>query len=290
MKTKLLTLLLAVATTWAGQAEARWPSKKMIVGAVLGAVIYKAATANANGEPAYEANAPLKAGANDFGDCKQHFPNPTPPTIKRAGMREVCFDEFAILHSAQARSPVFVAERLTAAKVRSARNEKRSDQFYEEARLPVSSRAHLTDYARSGFDRGHMAPAGNMPNARAMAQSFSLANIVPQDAENNRGVWADIEKATRHFALRASGNVFVFTGPHYQGTPEHIGPSRIPVPTHLWKVVYDEAGQRAWAYWLPNTSTARIRRITYLDYLQLGGIDVLAGVKLQPERHASSRD
>ena len=50
MKTKLLTLLLAVATTWAGQAEARWPSKKMIVGAVLGAVIYKAATANAKWE------------------------------------------------------------------------------------------------------------------------------------------------------------------------------------------------------------------------------------------------
>ncbi len=54
-----------------------------------------------------------------------------------------------------------------------------------------------------------MAPAGDMPTAQAMAQSFSLANMVPQASEHNRGVWAkSVEMATRNHVRRADGNVF----------------------------------------------------------------------------------
>ena len=68
--------------------------------------------------------------------------------------------------------------------------------------LPADGRASLEDYVRSGFDRGHLAPAGDMPTVSAQAESFSLANIVPQNRVLNRGLWSDIEESTRKVGRR----------------------------------------------------------------------------------------
>src|SRR5690625_7230720 len=91
----------------------------------------------------------------------------------------------------------------------------RADRFYEEARLPRAHRSALSDYQGSGFDRGHMAPAGDMHNEEAMAQSFSLANIVPQNAQHNRGAWSKVEAETSRYVATARGEGCTFTGPGY---------------------------------------------------------------------------
>ena len=281
-KKHLTSFFLSALLVASGPASA-FSTVGLLAAGLAAAAVHKVTHARANhpadGGPAYVSEA-IGSGSNDFSACKQHFPQGRAVNPGLSDTRQVCFDEFAVLHSASTKSPVFVAERLNAVKLHSAMSEKRTNVFYEEARLPSSYRARLADFSRSGYDRGHMAPAGDMPNAQAMAQSFSLANMIPQNPENNRGVWADIEKATRQFAKRSSGNVYVFTGPHYEGSVAHIGTSHIPVPSHIWKVVYDESGHRAWAYWLPNTSTASIKRITYQEYRALGGMDVLRGVPI----------
>ncbi|MGT2489950.1 DNA/RNA non-specific endonuclease [Cupriavidus basilensis] len=57
-----------------------------------------------------------------------------------------------------------------------------------------------------------------------MAQSFTLANVVPQySRQNNRKAWASIEKATRKYAMRAAGDVYVITGPVFDGNVRTIG-------------------------------------------------------------------
>lgn len=104
------------------------------------------------------------------------------------------------------------------------------------ARLPSGERAELEDYKSSGYSRGHMAPAGDMPTPSAMVQSFSLANVVPQNAQRNGAAWAKIEQDTRHYVRRARGDVFVITGPVFAEDAPQIGANRVRVPAYLYKL------------------------------------------------------
>lgn len=138
-----------------------------------------------------------------FAQCPQFFANGRPPQLPRQpALRELCYEAFAVLHSGSTRTPVFVAQRLNRRLIEDA-DEKRADRFFADARLPRNERAELEDYKASGYSRGHMAPAGDMPTPSAMAQSFSLANMVPQNMQHNSGAWAKIERDTRRYALRA---------------------------------------------------------------------------------------
>jgi endonuclease G len=161
-----------------------------------------------------------------------------------------------------------------------ARENERTNQFFADARLPDDERAELEDYQGSGFDRGHMAPAGDMATDESMAQSFSLANMVPQYPINNRRTWASIEKATRKYVMRAAGDVFVITGPVFDGTPPTIGLDEVWVPQHLFKLIYDPATNRAWAHWLDNNNDARVGKpISYEELVKRTGIQFLPDLK-----------
>lgn len=222
--------------------------------------------------------APAFAAPNDFDQCREYFAGNTPPVVQHhedLKLRALCFSGFAVMHSGKSRTPVYVAERLNR-KVLQGAHKKRTDKFFADARLPRSERAELEDYKGSGFDRGHMAPAADMSNAEAMAQCFSLANMVPQAPINNRKPWASIEKSTRKYVMRAAGDVFVITGPVFDGTPPAIGASRVWVPQHLFKLVYDSSVGRAWAHWLDNRDDATVDRpISYEELVLRTGINLL---------------
>lgn len=207
-----------------------------------------------------------------FERCLDEFPNRQVPSTLQVG-RDLCFDGFAVFYSPQTKKPVYVVERLNRARLQNARLA-RPDFFYEEARLPSRERAYLSDYVGSGYDRGHNAPAADMSTENAMSQSFSLANVMPQAAQNNRGVWAkSVEGTTRHYVLnRAAGDVFVFTGS--VGELARLGRGRVVVPSHLFKLVYDPVRGQAWAYFLENSDDARMRKpISYDEIKQLTQID-----------------
>lgn len=220
--------------------------------------------------------------ATHFRDCTQFFAGGVAPVVPRAPLlRELCYDAFAILHSGSTRTPVFVAERLNRQTLQQAQGEQRTNRFFADARLPRSERGELADYRGSGYARGHMAPAGDMPTPSAMAQSFSLANTVPQDPKQNSGPWSKIEQDTRHYAMRAQGDVYVITGPVFGPDSHTIGASPVRVPTHLFKLVYDVTTQRAWAHWQQNSPYAQAGRpISYGDLKQRIGMELLPGVDI----------
>jgi len=219
---------------------------------------------------------PIKAFAL-FDECKDLFPNQQVPTSSQVG-RDLCFDSFAIYYSPQDKKPIYTVEKLNREQLL-APHPRRSNQFYEEARLPFAERAQLSDYRGSGYDRGHNAPAGDMSNERAMAQSFSLANMMPQARQNNQGIWAkNVEEPTRLYAKRTTGDIYVFTGS--TGKQGSIGRGRVTIPTHLYKLVYDPQKNSAWAYWIENTNEAIMSPpISYTELVEKTGIDFHLPIK-----------
>lgn len=208
----------------------------------------------------------------------------------------LCFEAFAVLHSGVTRTPLYAAEHLTRASVAAARAVARDDAFHEETRLPEDQRASLEDYVRSGFDRGHLAPAGDMPTLSSQAESFSLANIVPQNRVLNRGLWADIEESTRRLATRR-GALFVVTGVIFAGDAVQQIKGGVLVPTQLFKAVYDPSRGEAGAYLARNDDSKDWRALAIEDLQRESGIDVFPGLPPAaratamslPDPHASAR-
>ena len=191
-------------------------------------------------------------------DCTAFAPGGQFPTLTNPRMapktRVLCYSDFAVLHSGITHGPLWSAEHLTRGHLEAAKDMTRTNRFFEDDRLPDGEGATLADYRRSGFDRGHMSPAGNRWNPQAMAESFSLANIVPQNRENNERLWSRVETAVRRLASKY-GEAWVVTGPLFTAAQlQTIGASRVLVPTQLYKVVYVPSQQLAFAIVADNTT------------------------------------
>ncbi len=209
--------------------------------------------------------------------CPAFFTDGSPPALLnvRLGQRAtlLCNDAYAVLASGVTHGALWSAEHLTADGIEAARRTERTGTFHPEERLPPADRAEIDDYRRSGYDRGHMSPSGDMPNTQAQEQSFSLANMVPQATVLNRGLWEGIESAVRDLAVR-EGEVFVVTGPAFQGQRlQSVGPNAVLVPTSVWKAVYDPQVNGAAAYVCTNTRKPRCNPVSIAALARVVGID-----------------
>lgn len=211
-----------------------------------------------------------------FARCPQFFLGQKPPAVKVGPkLRELCFDSFAVLHSGVTKTPVFAAQRLNKNALGGVKRQ-RSDRFFADARLPRSERAELDDYKRSGYSRGHMAASGDMATEDAMAQSFSLANMVPQSIRHNSGAWSKIEQDTRKYVQRATGDVYVVTGAVFSDGGERIGPRGVGVPSHLFKLIHDAHTGQTWVHWQANRDDERPSKpISYAELVRRTSVEWL---------------
>ncbi len=213
--------------------------------------------------------------------CPEDFQGGRPPAIVNpkvaADTYPLCLSGFATLFSGVTRTPVYSAEHLTAARINAARMMVRVDTFHPEPLLPVDVRSELSDFRRSGYDRGHMAPNGDMGDQASQHDSFSLANMIPQDHNDNAGLWSAIEEATRNTAA-TDDEVYVVTGPLYQGADITVLQARVYVPTGIWKAVYDPIPAIAGAYVVDNRPGWDYRRISIDDLTKLTGVDPFPGL------------
>lgn len=113
----------------------------------------------------------------------------------------------------------------------------RKDNFRADPAI-LGAKAYPTDYKGSGYDKGHMAPCGDMKWSKTvMDESFYMSNICPQNQNLNRGDWNDLEEQTRNWA-RKYGTVSITAGPIYASkTPLRIGANKVAVPDGFFKVV-----------------------------------------------------
>jgi endonuclease G, mitochondrial len=209
--------------------------------------------------------------------------NGVAPDIKNSKLavktRELGYDNFAVMHSGVTMSPLWSAEHLVRFNLLQARGLERRNSFHHEERLPAGERAELQDYAKSGFDRGHMAPNADMPTESAQRQCFTLANMIPQDPDNNRHLWEGIESSVRTMA-KNNGDLYVITGPLYLGSNIQRLNGRVLVPTHMFKIVFDPQSNRGAAYFVKNEQGDEWQVVSISQLEKLSGINFFPKLSL----------
>nr|XP_009859536.1 endonuclease G, mitochondrial-like [Ciona intestinalis] len=173
---------------------------------------------------------------------------------------------YVLSYDRRNRNPNWVFEHLNIDIIKKTKDSIERDQlaFTEDSSIPGWFRSTNRDFAKSGFDRGHMAAAANH-NAQATwkADTFYLSNIVPQHPHMNQHAWNNLEKYVRSLCHH-NDNVYVCTGPLYLPRKEAdgrmfvtyqvIGDNHVAVPTHLFKVILTEKKGRYTlrSYMMPN--------------------------------------
>lgn len=164
---------------------------------------------------------------------------------------------------------------------------RRSDKFCPDPDISSAQSASLDDYRRSGYDRGHIAPAADFSwGSTAMDESFYLSNMCPQKHAFNAGVWKVLEDNVRGWAQRDSA-ICIAAGPvltpaGMSGPIETIGKGEVLVPQYFYKVVLSPFGERpkAIGFVMPNAKSARpvssfavsvdsVERLTMIDFFSV---------------------
>lgn len=189
---------------------------------VIAFVAYLVATAKS------PAPAPVPAGF--AGSLEQVV---TPSTLPQ---QMIPYRGFTVNFNPSTHQPNYVVWELLADEA--AGSEPRNDQFANDP--DITDSAYPQDYRYSGYDRGHMAPAGDMKwDSEAMRQSFLMTNICPQASELNRGAWKKLEEKCR-LKAKADSAVIIVCGPIFNN-PGHpsmrLGNTGVDVPDRFFKVV-----------------------------------------------------
>jgi endonuclease G, mitochondrial len=161
---------------------------------------------------------------------------------------------------------------------------RRSDNFRPDNFLPTDLQSYSGDYRGSGYDRGHLVPAGDMSfSSIAMSESFLYSNMAPQTPSFNRGIWRNLEALVREFTDQHD-SLIIITGCIFKDTThfEEVTVGRnVPVPEFYYKIVVDIERLSSIAFVIPNTKTENNLE-TYVysirEVEKLTGIDFLTGL------------
>lgn len=162
---------------------------------------------------------------------------------------------YTVSYNSRHKNPNWVAYELTAEELQG--KEPRNGSFIPDP-LASGDQASTKDYTRSGWDRGHLAPAADMAwSKEAMRESFYLSNISPQAPGLNRGKWKSLEDFTRDNARRY-GKLLVVTGPVFKDSDGMgcIGKNKVTVPDAFYKVLLmNDNGLSGIGFYFDNTDS-----------------------------------
>ena len=176
--------------------------------------------------------------------------------LAHTGDTILTYTGFHLAYNEQFEQAAWVAYVLTRDEIESGTIE-RTDNFRSDTSI-VTGSASLADYRGSGFDRGHLAPAGDMKwDQLAMSQSFLMSNMSPQLPAFNRGIWRKLETEVRNWALEKD-SLYVITGPLFSPADSLIGKNGVGVPGYYFKVLVDLSppDHDMIAFLLPNSGSS----------------------------------
>lgn len=158
-------------------------------------------------------------------------------------------------------------------------NVKRSREFRPDYKIKSRSAIH-SDYTRSGYTRGHLAPAGDMAfNQEAMEESFIMSNMSPQLRAFNNGIWKELEENVRNWAFYYD-DLYVITGPIFkQRKPKVIGKNEVAVPDAFFKAILDakSPAPKMIAFLIPHA----VSEMPLTDYIiTVDSLEAITGLEL----------
>lgn len=138
------------------------------------------------------------------------------------------------------------------------------------------------DYKGSGYDRGHLVPAGDMKlNTQAMSETFYMTNMSPQKPDLNRRIWNQLENAIRKM-VKSNGSAWIVTAPILKGNLSRLN-SGVSIPQYYYKIAYFPKKQLMKAYLLENRLYQKVPLSTLqvsVDYIEkLTGIDMFESLE-----------
>lgn len=150
--------------------------------------------------------------------------------------------------------------------------------YFEKDPKVLSQSAHYKNYSKSGFDKGHLCPAGDRKFSKfAHDETFLTSNISPQKHKFNAGIWNRLEQKTRYWATKYK-NLYVVTGGVLENTTKTIGSERVTIPNYFYKIILDfhQPEIKAIAFLIPhkNSEKALYQFVTSIDEIErITGID-----------------
>ncbi len=120
-----------------------------------------------------------------------------------------------------------------------------------------SKSANYRNYKGSGYDRGHLCPAGDRKfSTEAFNETFYTSNISPQSHEFNSGIWNRLEQKTRYWAAKDK-QLFVITGGVLERGLKTIGQEKVAVPNRFYKILldYSKPKIKAIAFLIPHKAS-----------------------------------
>lgn len=190
--------------------------------------------------------------------CEHLYPNNT--RIVAVNSVELCNSFYVTVYNAKEHRVLFTSERLQGNMVGSTT---RVNSFRMDSR--ITNGPSNTDYALTGMDRGHMAPADDASSELEARDTFLLSNMTPQEPTLNRKAWKVLEDHVRDLHLANSiTDTHVLTIAVYS-KPQYMG--RIPKPTGYWKIVYKDNSTKY--FYADNLPEAQVMETTIVNVVNL---------------------
>ncbi|WP_223032922.1 DNA/RNA non-specific endonuclease [Hanstruepera marina] len=154
--------------------------------------------------------------------------------------------------------------------------------YFEIDKAVKTGAASWRNYKNSGYDRGHLCPAGDRRYSQeAHDETFLTSNITPQNHEFNSGIWNTLEQKVRYWANRYDG-VFVVTGGVLKGDMTTIGSENVAVPNQFYKVImdYNTGNPKVLAFLMPHENS---NKPLFEFVVSVDDVEALTGIDFFPE-------
>ncbi|MDD2505499.1 MAG: DNA/RNA non-specific endonuclease [Bacilli bacterium] len=208
-----------------------------------------------------------------FGADASYFYNKGYIPVVNSGLNtvELTYEDFDVVYSTKYKIPLWSAEFLNGNFV----HDKRINSFHEETKLDTQFRSKLEDYKGSNYDKGHMSPYADMKTRNAEFESFTLANMIPQEGDCNRGKWAEMEDYVRN--ISKTQPIYVITGPIIGNSSKFIN-KNVLVPVAMFKIVYLTKTNEASAYVMQNDNTCSYKIVNINEVEKETGISFFENI------------